>query len=97
MRVTKPRVAHPVPSERRPGPYRNQAADNEYNECEVNNENGVGEDVCRPSAFLARPLRVGDPFAPRPGEEPAAGQAGYFHCQQVMAGGDAGAAVVHHS
>src|SRR5688500_14949111 len=41
-----------------------------------------------------RPRRVGDPAAPRTGEQARAFQAGAFHRQQVMARGDAGTA--HH-
>src|SRR6185369_70936 len=47
------------------------------------------------SAFFPRPARVGDPLAPRPRIEPRPGEAGNFHCERVVRGGDARTAVVH--
>ena len=41
-----------------------------------------------------RPLRIGDPLAPRAGVEPRERIAGDRHREQVVAGADAGAAIV---
>src|SRR5438105_6823630 len=47
-------------------------------------------------AFFARPRGVGEPLAPGAGEELGAREAGNFHGEEVVAGGDARAAVAHH-
>ncbi len=56
-----------------------------------------GVEPRRPASSAARhrPRRVGRPFAPRSRIEHRAGQPGVLHREQVVAGGDAGAALVH--
>ena len=50
---------------------------------------------CRSASRRDRARRIGDPFAPRAGVDPRAGEPGHFHRQLVVAGGDARPALVN--
>ena len=57
---------------------------------------GTAPRLLRFRAGADRSRRIGDPFAPRARIERRARQSRDFHCQHVVAGGHAGAALVRH-
>src|SRR2546427_4566090 len=103
MRDAKRAVAYPGPAAR-PNENQGKAADHEQHEQDMNDEDCIGKPRRNHSASpllyfrlsrFDRPRGIGAPFAPGPGIEARSAQPGDLHGEEVVAGGNSGAAVGH--